>query len=57
MPTHTSYMWHQGDHPAIQVVPALDFAAFLGNFVLTCFGRAASEVHHLFSDVTSCIVL
>ena len=46
-------MWHQVDHPAIRVVHTLGFAAFLGNFVLTHFGRAASKVHHLFLDVMS----
>ena len=46
-------MWHQVDHLAIRVVPALGFAAFLGNFMLTHFGGTASKVHHLFSDVTS----
>ena len=38
----SEYMWHQVDHLAIQVVPALGFAAFLGNFVLMCFRRIAS---------------
>ena len=27
-------VWHQADHPVIWVVPALGFAAFLGNFML-----------------------
>ena len=47
------YMWHQADHPAIRVVPALGFAAFLGNFSLTRFGHTVSEAHHLFLDVMS----
>ena len=46
-------MWHQVDHPAIQVVPALGFAAVLGNSMFMCFGRAVFEAHHLFLDVTS----
>ena len=46
------YMWRQADHPAIWMVPALGFAAILGNSMVTHFGRATSEAHHLFSDVT-----
>ena len=45
-------MWHQGDHPVIQEVPALRFAAVLGNSLVTHFGCAASEARHLFSDIT-----
>ena len=46
------YMWHLADHLAIRVAPALGFAAFLGNFMLTCFRCTASKAHHLFLDVT-----
>ena len=46
-------MWHQADHLAIRVVPALGFVAFLGNFMLTRFRHTASKAHHLFSDITS----
>ena len=46
-------MWHQVDHPAIQEVPALGFVAVLGNSMAMRFGCSASEVHHLFLDVTS----
>ena len=42
------YVWRLADHPAIWVVPARGFAAFLGNFVLTRFGCTASEARHLF---------
>ena len=46
-------MWHQVDHPAIQVVPAQGFVAILGNSVFTYFRCTTSEVCHLFLDVTS----
>ena len=46
-------MWHQADHPAIWVVPAQGFVAILGNSVFMHFEHTASEVHHLFSDITS----
>ena len=49
-------MWHQADHPAIQVVPALGFVAFSANFALMHFGHTVSEVRHLFLDVTSSMV-
>ena len=45
-------MWRQADHPAIWVVPALGFAAILGNSVFTRFGCATSKAHLLFLDVT-----
>ena len=41
------YMWHQVDHLVIQEVPALGFAAVLGNSVVMRLGRTASEAHHL----------
>ena len=44
-------MWHQADHPVIQVVPALGLAAVLGNSMFTRFGRATSKACLLFSDV------
>ena len=47
-PNMQGRVWHQADHPAVWVVPALGFVAFLGNFVLMCFGHATSEVHLLF---------
>ena len=47
------HVWRQADHPAIRVVPALGFAAVLGNSVFTHFGCATSEACHLFLDVTS----
>ena len=46
------YMWCQADHPVIRVVPACGFVAVLGNSMLTCLGRAASKVYHLFLDIT-----
>ena len=45
-------VWHQVDHLAIWVVPALGFVAVLGNSMFMHFGRAASEARHLFSDIT-----
>ena len=42
------YVWHQADHPAVRVVPALGFAAFLGHFMLMRFRHAVSKAHHLF---------
>ena len=42
-----------GGPPSALGGPCLAFAAlFLGNFVLTHFGRAASKAHHLLLDVT-----
>ena len=50
-------MWCQADYLAIRMVPALGFVAFLGNFMLTHFGHAASEACHLLLDVTSSMAL
>ena len=52
-PNMQGRVWHQADHPAIQVIPVLGFAAILGNSVFTCFGHAASKALLLFLDVTS----
>ena len=52
-PNMQGRVWHQADHPAIQVVPALGFVAVLGNSMFTRFGRGASKTHHLFLDVIS----
>ena len=51
-PQYVGRVWHQADHPAIWVVPALGFVAILGNSMFMRFGCAMSEVHHLFSDIT-----
>ena len=47
------YVWHQVDHLAIQVVPALGLAAVLGNSMFTHFRHAVSKARLLFLDVTS----
>ena len=52
-PNTRGRVWCLADYPAIRVVPARGFVAFLGNFMLMCFRRATSEVRLLFLDVMS----